>query len=449
MNIEGISVSYESQGRNNYVCVQVEDEVSRYQETMLGSKKIPGLLSMNSVVLNGVNKLYYDITQKRRLSDLLVGREISGENAKQVLLAIAKALIETEEYFLSFTSCILDPDYIFVDAELNVGIICLPFSERTITDIASVQSFYNRILVEYLTEENDMFFISLLKFVCRSGFSLGGLIEQMEAGQKGGSAAQQRPVMPQTPAAQPVKPVQPAQPKPVMPQESQRPVMPFADVPKTPAKQETPAPKPEAPVAGGFGFSIPGMSNKSVPEPPKAEAEKEKAKKGSLFGSLFGGEKKKEEKKPEGVPQGMPIPGVPQPGGRPVTPPPVQNPHPVTPNMQQPVNLPKDSDGPKTQMFGMGGPTLFVRGKSVELLSFPFRIGNGKVQGVNLVVPSNTISRHHATICFNNEEYYIRDENSSNHTYVNGKQIPPYTEIKLNDGDTLRLANEEMKFSLM
>ncbi len=40
------------------------------------------------------------------------------------------------------------------------------------------------------------------------------------------------------------------------------------------------------------------------------------------------------------------------------------------------------------------------------------------------------------------------DENSKNHTYLNGKQLAPYTEAELKDGDELRLANENMTFHI-
>lgn len=56
------------------------------------------------------------------------------------------------------------------------------------------------------------------------------------------------------------------------------------------------------------------------------------------------------------------------------------------------------------------------------------------------------IGRVHATIIHKNEKYYIIDNNSRNHTYVNGNLITSSTEIEINNGDSIKLANEEFEF---
>lgn len=58
------------------------------------------------------------------------------------------------------------------------------------------------------------------------------------------------------------------------------------------------------------------------------------------------------------------------------------------------------------------------------------------------------ISRSHADIIKRDGAFYIRDNNSKNHTYVNGKMIVPEQLIPIANNDTIRLANEELIFQL-
>ncbi len=64
-------------------------------------------------------------------------------------------------------------------------------------------------------------------------------------------------------------------------------------------------------------------------------------------------------------------------------------------------------------------------------------------QECDVILNENTISRNHATIFFSNGEYFIRDNNSTNGTYLNNSKI---SIAKINSGDRIRLGNVEMIF---
>ena len=188
--MEDVKLFYDSKGINNYICVTAEEELSRYQVKMLECNEIPGLLSMHGTMMNGVCKLHYDITKMQRLSDVL-GSEIKGNQAKQLLFDILKALLTAEDYLLSFNRCVLHPDYIYIKPNQEAGLVYVPYAEKEITSIDDVRLFYQNLLVEYLTDDNDMYFLSLLKYVNKQGFSLAGLLERLEQGLEGASAIQQ------------------------------------------------------------------------------------------------------------------------------------------------------------------------------------------------------------------------------------------------------------------
>lgn len=58
------------------------------------------------------------------------------------------------------------------------------------------------------------------------------------------------------------------------------------------------------------------------------------------------------------------------------------------------------------------------------------------------------ISRAHAEIIIDNGNFYVLDNNSLNHTYVNNNQIESQIRIPIGDGTIIRLANEEFEFRI-
>lgn len=66
---------------------------------------------------------------------------------------------------------------------------------------------------------------------------------------------------------------------------------------------------------------------------------------------------------------------------------------------------------------------------------------------VDICIRNNpTISREHCAICFDEGEYYLEDKESSNYTYLNGNRVMPRQKELLNDGDQIRISDEEFIF---
>lgn len=62
-----------------------------------------------------------------------------------------------------------------------------------------------------------------------------------------------------------------------------------------------------------------------------------------------------------------------------------------------------------------------------------------------VVTDNNAVSRRHATLYRNLSMFYIGDDGSKNHTYVNG-MILMDNQVELHNGDIVKLANEEFEF---
>lgn len=87
-------------------------------------------------------------------------------------------------------------------------------------------------------------------------------------------------------------------------------------------------------------------------------------------------------------------------------------------------------------------------GQAVPVDHFPFLIGRSPT-GVDLCIADNkTVGRKHAVVSCHNGFYYIKDLNSLNHVFVNGRQIPSEKEVKLTDGAQIILGNEEFVFHI-
>lgn len=77
-----------------------------------------------------------------------------------------------------------------------------------------------------------------------------------------------------------------------------------------------------------------------------------------------------------------------------------------------------------------------------------FRLGKERSYVDYFVTNNNTVSRSHADIITRGNRYFVCDQNSTNHTYINNELLPVKTEMEIYEGDVLRLSNEEFIFHI-
>lgn len=95
-------------------------------------------------------------------------------------------------------------------------------------------------------------------------------------------------------------------------------------------------------------------------------------------------------------------------------------------------------------------PTLTRKttGESVQINKQVFCIGKAD-QGVDYkVIGNKSISRRHAYITSINGTHYLRDNNSTNHTFLNGTQVYSNVDVAIPDNSVIRLSNEEFIFRI-
>ena len=111
-----------------------------------------------------------------------------------------------------------------------------------------------------------------------------------------------------------------------------------------------------------------------------------------------------------------------------------------------------DGAGETTVLGGASIPAAYlVRKKNSDRVNISkqiFKIGKER-RRVDYCSSDNTsISRSHADIVYKNGAFFLVDNNATNGTYVNGKQVAAGSETALHNNDVIKLADEEFTFQM-
>jgi pSer/pThr/pTyr-binding forkhead associated (FHA) protein len=80
-------------------------------------------------------------------------------------------------------------------------------------------------------------------------------------------------------------------------------------------------------------------------------------------------------------------------------------------------------------------------GRAFDMLEDRITIGRSADNTIRL--EEKTVSSHHATLTLDGTDYILKDLNSTNGSRVNGRRI---TEVKLSNGDRVRLGHLDLKY---
>lgn len=245
------------------------------------------------------------------------------------------------------------------------------------------------------------------------------------------------PPMGRQPMGQPVPPMggQPMMGQPVPPMNGQ------------------PMGQPVPPMGGQpMGQPIPPMGQMPKPEMPKPQAPAPEAPKPEM--------PKPEIPKPQMPPMGQrPAMGGQPMMGQPVPPMGGQRPPMGQPMMGQPMmgqmprpQAPQMQNGNLMGQLGGARPIPhFVRKSTGEIINITkpeFIIGKSKTKADYAIENNSAISREHCIVIQRDGVNYIKDNNSTNHTYVNGVELQPGKEVLLKHKTEVRLGDEEFTFLL-
>ena len=130
----------------------LEDEYGysfeNYQIRMLTGNQIPALLECHVQMVDAVLFFHYHTLDEQPLNEKYVQTGMRYENMEKLLLAIDQVMKAVSEYLLSPAGIVLDPAYIFVNAQETYHFCYLPG-----TTLSFAEAF--RSLSEYILDHMD------------------------------------------------------------------------------------------------------------------------------------------------------------------------------------------------------------------------------------------------------------------------------------------------------
>lgn len=431
------------------------DEVDR---GMLVSNQISGMLPLNIQWINAGCRLLYNITG---LTPLVQAARILEHETRlsNFFMALCRAEKECDEYLLDPHKIDLTPEHIYLDAAGHAYVMYVPVQaapdKYTPTELAG---YVLRMVGRQMPHDSRVISVLSRQLLYGEKFSFVDLEKQIEEipmqAEPSKATYGLKPPVSEPPVRQPEVGGASLRPEPVMYKPEPAPVHTAAEQPV----QDNPF----AVQQGGNPFADsqpePEPQQKKDKKAEKAEkkAEKEKEKKsGGLFGGLFGG--KKDKKKHSAEEQDNPFrqeaPAPEQPADKP-TPAAADHVLPQPPVQQaggHTVVLAAGNGGTaRTTLMGAGSSgeagELYLVQKAtnqyIHVTHTNFHIGRAEdVVDYTVHTQNCYLGNDHAYILIENGSYYIVDNNTQNHTYLNEQRLEPSKPTQFHAGDTIRMAD--------
>ena len=350
------------------ILLEKKPQEQRYQYCILNRGGIRGLLSCNLRYIDGEAYLYYDISSRQNMKQLLGSRSITREALLDFFDCLYQVRLELERFLLDGNNILLFPEEIFRDLETrDYYFLYVPYYE---------EQRGCKELLDFLAEHIEYSDEGLVECVY-------GMYEQLE---RCGEVYFESQI--------------------------------FADAKQLTQKQEETAlsdTKPET------------DSAKESPALPSQESKK------TLFSFLDGRRKKGKESREDyreamkSVMEGRAVAEEPDP------------------------KYGDDSYGRTLYIEETNKKTPYkelctAEGRALARIEdAPVTIGKKKDEAV-VVLEDPSVSRLHARINKEGDEFYLEDLNSTNGTYKNGLRLQPYEKRVLESGDEVRVGRVQLLF---
>ncbi|MCQ2414653.1 MAG: DUF6382 domain-containing protein [Lachnospiraceae bacterium] len=461
-------LSYESKGNENYLVYAMDsaETVDNLAKGMLQSNDIDGIISPSFVQMDDKRSFKYDVTAYRPFAEIMEA-PVEKKWIVSVILSLLKTAAVLDEYMLSEDGLILDSEYVYFDPKKEAALLVYLPVEKDQGSL-SVTEYILHLLSHCRYQENgDISYVGELINILNDPAekNVRNIEKKIEKSAREPVKTVPRITEPQPAGIQKAVPAAPETQKEIREEnivKEERPVLkapwsipvpkekPQPEQKKEPEKKNSFLPfqhseKGHSKSSGGFTGAIPSV-------PTSEQAQQEEAVKPKKKGfSLF--ERKNTETKKESKPFEIKIPGARKNNVEvsPATKPEMPK---ATPISQTPAF--SDEDDAKTVVMqddvsvgavGAAAELFCIRtGRKMIIDKDHFCIGRDPKFADFLIADNRAVSGVHADIVREGPVFYLIDKKSSNHTYLNGSMLTSMEKYPLNDGDTIRAANEDMRF---
>lgn len=389
-----------------------DDELDTFSLGMVTNNKISGLLPLLFTQMNEERQFLYNVTSKVNARQFMSGK-MTKINCVRLLSGITGAILACEDYMLDMSVLLIDLNHIYIDVSTGeTFLVCLPIVRDT--ERIDLPAFIKSLLtnMKFSTEESMDYPANIINALNDSPrFTLAQfrkLLSDMNT---------EEPFNRNVPVRLNYSPTEDTmaslkkQSSVAADEEKQKPLSLKGWLSKLCAKRpnelqvdtasgrRSPLHKwPEA----DHRFDIPGF----IESPFKREAAEHKAK-------------------------------IPMDFGETTT---LDDPEPDDGTM---LLCAEPSFDPRKQM-----PYLLrvKTNETIQINTSIFKIGKEKSYVDYFIGDNATISRSHADISKHGDQYFIHDNNSTNHTCINGQMVTANEEALLNENDKIMLGNEAFEF---
>jgi len=178
-----MEVEYKKDLRHNYMVIaECEDSnIEPYCIKLLEHQSIDGLLPMEQKQMDNKSLYYYDITAKQSMINLLDKTVLSCDKVKLLFARILDTMERAYEYLLPEDDFILSPEYIYLDVTSNIPFLCF-FSgyHKSIKEQMNLLIEYLMNKVDY-NDKNAVLLVYQLYAASREeGFTFDHLLEVLK-----------------------------------------------------------------------------------------------------------------------------------------------------------------------------------------------------------------------------------------------------------------------------
>jgi hypothetical protein len=363
------------------------DSDPSYELEIFSYNKVPGLLPIQMETTDGMLRFWYEITGRQSLADFLRRRKVDMELIHTLFLELKKVCGVLQDYLLTEAGVLLEAEYIYLDFEQqHAEFVYLPGLD------GDIRSYFRNLMEQILQNLNHNnkkavnVAYEVYQRTLQEGFSLEEMLEEVY----------------QTESNNPVMENVCAQAEEKIRKEVE-------------SKDKVKADHREEEHSGRLG---------EEQRPPKTGVLKNMLK--NIWEGAFCLINRKIQRKskqeisyavyPEDVIQ-------------------------VSQETLHPTELLYSISKEKGILMYRGMDGL----SDITIQKESFFIGK-KESEVDGVIDRSCISRVHAKIELDGEEYYIEDMNSTNGTYLNGQQLEYHQRVRLKEGDNITFGTVEYRF---
>ena len=131
-----LEVTYRRNLYKSYMCIKAQKDIwEEYELHMLEKQKIPGLLPMQTTVIEGLQSYLYEISGKQQIEDYLAGKKIDFAILQRLLFSIQGLCKVLPDYLLREEGLSLEFRFIYVNLEDgSLYFTYLPFGKKNLPE---------------------------------------------------------------------------------------------------------------------------------------------------------------------------------------------------------------------------------------------------------------------------------------------------------------------------